>query len=260
MACDPDPRVSPITVEFSHQVDRFAAAPVMHSRATLDAFLDLVPTRPDDVFLDVACGPGIVARALVRRVKRVVGTDLTPAMLERARADARREGVTQVEFLEGDATALPFPDASFDGAITRFSLHHIPAPGRVVREMARVVRAGATVSVLDHLTSERAQAAAWHQEIERLRDPSHWACLTGSSLQSLGAAAGLERMSFKTMPFTLDFEEWVTRGSGGPAHRALIEQLASRIPPGGAAVFARSGPTGSILRLRLGISVWRRPA
>ncbi len=255
MPGDWESRSSPVEREFTHQADRFAAAPVMRSAQTLDAFLELLPTRPGDAFLDVACGPGIVTVALARRVRRAVGCDVTPKMLERAGAEAAREGAVGVEFVAGDATALPFPDGSFDGAVTRFSLHHIPHPVRVLREMARVVRPGGTVAAADHLTSVRGPAAAWHQEIERLRDPSHWACLTGPGLVRLGERAGLELLVSRRVRFTLDFEEWITRGSGGLAHRALIEALAEEPPPGGAGVFLR---TGGVLRLRLGIAVWRR--
>lgn len=63
-------------------------------------------------------------------------------MIEKAREEAALEGIGNAEFSVGDATALEFEDASFDGAVTRFSLHHIPVPGRVVAEMARVVGPG----------------------------------------------------------------------------------------------------------------------
>src|SRR6185503_3403989 len=106
-----------------------------------------------------------------------VGVDLTPTMIERARADAADAGVENVTFELGDATALDLPDDSLDGAITRFSLHHIPAPVRVLEEMRRVVRPGGYLVVADHVTDDEGAAAAWHEEIERLRDPSHWACL-----------------------------------------------------------------------------------
>ena len=56
--------------------------------------------------------------------------------------------------------------------------------------MARVVRPGGWVVVGDHLTDEDADAAAWHQEIERLRDPTHWASQTPARLRAMGEAAG----------------------------------------------------------------------
>ena len=113
---------------------------------------------------------------------------MTPAMVERAEAEAVAGGQAGLVFSRGDATALEEADASYDGAITRFSLHHIPAPSRVIEEMARVVRPGGWVVVGDHLTDADSDAAAWHQEIERLRDPTHWASQTPSACGRWGRA------------------------------------------------------------------------
>ena len=83
----------------------------------------------------------------------------------------------------------------------------------------------------DHVTSDDGGVAAWHQEIERLRDPSHWACLTQARLRSLGQAAGLVLEREQEVPFSIDFEEWIARGSGGGAARGLIEAaVAERVP------------------------------
>ncbi len=248
---------SPVVAEFTHQARAFAVSPAMHAPAALADFLALLLAAGGQRWCDVACGPGILARALAPRVAEVVGVDLTPAMVETARAEARREAVANVRFLQGDATGLPIDDGAFDGAMTRFSLHHIPAPGRVVAEMARVVRVGGTVAVVDHLTSAGGAVAAWHQEIERLRDPSHWASLAPDALLRVGAALGLTLVAQRTLAFDLDWEEWIGRGSGGPGNRALIERLVVSAPPGGDEVFA---VRGGRLWLRLGVAVWRRDA
>ena len=245
----------PVVAEFTRQARAFAVAPVMHAPATLAAFVSLLPAAAGERWCDLACGPGIVARALAARVAEVVGVDLTPAMVETARAEAARAGVANAHFLEGDATCVPLPSGSFAGALTRFSLHHIPVPARVVGELARLVRRGGTVAVADHLTSPDGAAAAWHQEIERLRDPSHWASLAPQALFSLGAGLGLSLVTREVAPFDLDWEEWLARGSGGVAQRNLIERLLAAPPPGAKEVFAlREGR----LHLRLGIAVWRR--
>src|SRR5262249_26139372 len=150
----------------------------LKAAATLGALVELVPEDPAARWLEVACGPAMVGRAVALRVGSLHGVDLTPAMIEKARAEAEREGIDNVEVSLGDATALEFGGGSFDGAITRFSLPHIPVPQRVVEEMARVVRPGGLVVVADHARDDHAAVSAWVEEIERLRDPSHWACLT----------------------------------------------------------------------------------
>ena len=245
--------------EFTHQSESFNVAPVMRSADTLGRLVDLIPAAAEAHWLDAACGPGLVARGLAPRVGEVHGVDMTPAMVEVARREAAAEGIGNAVFSVGDATALEFAGASFDGAVTRFSLHHIPVPGRVVTELARVVRPGGAVVLADHVTSADADEAAWHQEIERLRDPSHWACLTPARLRALGEAAGLVLEREDETPISIDYEEWIGRGSGGPGSAGLIARaLADRVPaPDGFRVV--DGSDGRRLELRYWISVWRRP-
>jgi SAM-dependent methyltransferase len=246
-----------IRAEFTHQTDSFASSPAMTTAETLGALVELVPADPEARWLETASGPGLVARAIAPRVGSVQGVDLTPAMVEKAGAEARAQGIDNVRFGLGDATALELADDSFDGAVNRFSLHHIPAPGRVLAEMARVVRPGGWVLVADHLTDADGDAAAWHEEIERLRDPSHWACLTRERLLALGEAAGLELDEERVVPLDLDFDEWLQRGSGGPAAAALIERLLA-VPPASAESFRveRRGDDRRLL-LRNSVTRWR---
>ena len=245
--------------EFTHQSESFNVAPVMRSADTLGRLVDLIPAAAGARWLDVACGPGLVARGLAPRVGEVHGVDMTPAMVDVARREAAAERLSNAVFSVGDATALDFADATFEGAVTRFSLHHIPLPGRVVAEMARVVRPGGAVIVADHVTSADAGEAAWHQEIERLRDPSHWACLAPARLRALGEAAGLLFERAEEASISIDFEEWIARGSGGPGSAGLIARaLADRVPAPD--VFrVVDGSDGRRLELRYWISVWRRP-
>lgn len=248
-----------IVSEFTHQAATFNASPVMSSAETLQTLLDVIPSAKDQRWLEVACGPGLISRALAPRVGSVHGVDITQAMIDLARSEAKAAGLTNAEFSVGDATALPFEDASFDGAVTRFSLHHIPVPGRCVGEMARVVRPGGWVVLGDHVTDSDQEAAAWHQEVERLRDPSHWACLTPKQLRRLAERAGLALEEERLIPIVLDFEEWLTRGSGGPSMRQLVATALAERPEGCDAYRLGSEPNGKpTLHLRYWLSLWRR--
>ena len=247
-----------IREEFTHQTDSFAGSPEMSAAQVLGALVELAPADREASWLDVACGPGLVARALAPRVGSVTGVDLTPSMIEKATAEARAAGLQNVSFGPGDATALELEDGSFDGAITRFSLHHIPAPARVIAEMARVVRPGGWVVVGDHLTDDDADASAWHQEIERLRDPTHWASQTVDRLRAMGEAAGLELDHEQVTGIDLDYEEWLGRGSRGAAAAPLIDRLLAE-PAGSECFRVVEEDGGRRLRLRYWLSRWRRP-
>src|ERR1700742_3368845 len=225
-----DTHSASIRDEFAHQADSFARSPTMSLAETLDVVVELAPEDAEARWVEIACGPGLIARAMAPRVGSVLGLDLTPAMIEKARADAAAAGVENVSFEVGDATALDLPDDSLDGAITRFSLHHIPAPVRVLEEMRRVVKPGGYLVVSDFVTDDDGASAAWQEQIERLRDPSHWALLTPSRIGELAERGGFERDLDQVVPFEIDYEEWLHRGSGGPANAELIERLRGEAP------------------------------
>ena len=101
--------------------------------------------------LDCATGTGDLALAFKRKVGtsgRVLGTDFCKEMLDHAPAKAAREGL-QVEFQVADAMALPFADATFDVASISFGIRNVDDPVKCLKEMARVVRPGGRVVVLE---------------------------------------------------------------------------------------------------------------
>jgi len=249
-----------IRAEFTHQAKSFGTSAAMTSTQTLGALIGLVPEGSRARWIDVACGPGVISRAMASRVGSVKGVDLTPAMVEEAERRAHEEGIGNVGFGLADATALDFPDASFDGAITRLSLHHIPAPGRVVAEMARVVRPGGWILLSDIAADEDGEAAAWREEIERLRDPSHWACQTPARLRRMGVAAGLEIEREELVQVDIDFDDWLGRGSAGPGGAELIGQLLKEQPRSAESFHVVEGGNGRRLLQRYWLGRWRRPS
>jgi SAM-dependent methyltransferase len=225
--------------EFTHQAESFNRSQAANARETLAALVDLAGPGPDERWLEAACGPGVVARALAPRAGSVRGVDLTPAMVELARREAA--GLENVSFTVGDATALADADGSYDGALARFTLHHVPVPARLVEELARVVRPGGAVVLADHLLDEDPAAAAWSQELERLRDPSHWASLPLERVRALGADAGLALEAEEICELALDLGEWLERGSGTAVARPLLERLLAAPPASAERFVIRDG-------------------
>lgn len=102
---------------------------------------------PDERVLDVACGSGNGAISAARRAwGNTVGIDFVPALLERGRERAAAERL-DIEFVEGDAQALPFEDGSFDVAISIFGAMFAPDQEKTAAELLRVVKPGGRIAM-----------------------------------------------------------------------------------------------------------------
>src|SRR5665213_2834070 len=91
--------------------------------------------------LDLCCGPGVAAAAAAARGAVACGLDFSPAMLAQARASN-----PDLRFHQGDAEAVPLPDASFDAIVSNFGIHHVPRPERALTEALRVLRPGGVLA------------------------------------------------------------------------------------------------------------------
>jgi len=246
-----------IVAEFTQQAEAFNASAVARAAETLDRLVRLAAPEADERWLEVACGPGIVSRGLARRAREVHGVDMTPAMIDLARREAAAAGLTNATFAVGDATSLALPDADADGAVARFTIHHVPVPGRLLDELARVVRPGGRVILADHVVDADADAAAWSQEIERLRDPSHWACLPMTRLRALAVHAGLELEHEEVMPLVLPWDDWLRRGSGGADAGRVIERALAERPEGTECFRVVELDGRRVLQLQMWLTRWR---
>ena len=108
--------------------------------------------HPGERVLDLGCGAGadsLIASLMVAPDGSVTGIDMTPEMLEKARAGAAELGVENVAFVEGEAERLPFEDASFDVVISNGVIDLVPDKDAVFSEIARVLVSGGRVQIAD---------------------------------------------------------------------------------------------------------------
>lgn len=175
--------------QFTRQAVPFATAAAIRNEDALNRIVKMAQAGPDDTVLDVACGPGLLACAFARVARHVTGIDLTPAMLEQARALQRQQGFENLTWQEGDVLPLPYADGSFSIVSSRFAFHHFLDPLAVLKQMRRVCQPGGRVVVAD--SAPAADQADAFNRMERLRDPSHVRALSPEELRALFAEAGL---------------------------------------------------------------------
>jgi demethylmenaquinone methyltransferase / 2-methoxy-6-polyprenyl-1,4-benzoquinol methylase len=121
-------------------------------QATVEAVV-----RPGDRVLDACCGTGDLAIAASRAGGNVTGIDFSRPMLERARQKA-----PHIEWLEGDALAIPFEDGSFDAATVGFGVRNLSDLERGLRELRRALRLGGRVAILE-ITRPRGLLAPFYR-------------------------------------------------------------------------------------------------
>jgi SAM-dependent methyltransferase len=105
--------------------------------------LDAADVRPGQRVLDMACGTGVVSRAAAARGASVTAIDMAAAMLDRA----RQHNAERIEYLEGDAAALPVGDATFDVAVCQHGFQFFPDRPAVLGELMRALEPGGTVAI-----------------------------------------------------------------------------------------------------------------
>lgn len=133
----------------------------------------LAAPRPDWRILDLATGTGHTAFALAPHCARIVGTDLTGAMLAEARRLQSANGLLRVAWLAADVHRLPLGPGLFHAVTCRRAAHHFSALGRALGEMRRVLRPGGRLVIDDRSVPEDDFVDACMNRLDRWHDGSH---------------------------------------------------------------------------------------
>jgi ubiquinone/menaquinone biosynthesis C-methylase UbiE len=220
-----------VQAQFGSNAQNYVTSTVHSQGEDLDIILRMANVTPTDEVLDIATGGGHTALKFAPHVKRVVATDITPSMLEAARAFVEPQ-TPNVSFELADAEALPFPAASFDVVTCRIAAHHFSDIYQFILESARVLRVGGRLVVHDHYAPPSEQDAAYVDAFERLRDPSHVKEYSEQEWRNSFLDAGFE-ITDVNMDFIhhAAFHPWVQRMNVPAADVERLEVMLLQAPP-----------------------------
>jgi ubiquinone/menaquinone biosynthesis C-methylase UbiE len=211
-----------IQQQFGAVAANYTTSMVHASGADLQGLLTAAGLTGRERVLDVGCGAGHVTVGLAPAAAEVVAIDLTPAMLEQTQKQVRERGLTNVRFEPADAAALPFADASFDVAVSRYAAHHFADPVTVLHEVRRVLVPGGRWLLVDVVSPTSPMADTFLNAVEILRDASHVRDHSVAQWLDMCDRAGFATRHVQTWSVRLEFTTWVTR-MATPAHE--VEQL-----------------------------------
>ncbi len=197
----------------------------------LDRLVAIADAQSAWMMLDVATGGGHTALKFSPYVKHVTATDLTPRMLDKAKAFITEEkGVTNVDFKQADAENLPFDDQEFDFVTCRIAPHHFPNVPQFVNECARVLKSGGVLLVQDHVLPEDEESARYVDHFETVRDPSHNRAFNQSEWIAMFESAGLTVEHTEEYMKVHDFLDWSKRQGNDDETIATLIQLLNDAP------------------------------
>ena len=139
-----------VAATFNSAADHYENAPLAYWEVIGRRTVDRLQLRRGSTVLDVGCGTGASALPAAERVDtggRVLGVDLAEKLLDLARAKAAKRKLRNVEFRQGDMTALGFPDGNFDAVVSVFSVFFVSDMEGLVRELWRMVKPGGKLAI-----------------------------------------------------------------------------------------------------------------
>lgn len=190
----------------------------------LDRLLELADCRPDAEVLDIATGAGHTARVIAPYVSHVVISDLTPEMLDTARAEMQAAGIHNVSFRIADAEELPFGGSVFDIVTCRIAPHHFTNCDMFTREVNRVLKPGGVFLLIDSTVPEEDHLDQRLNELEWRRDHSHVRSLKRSEWEKMLQDAGLQVEIAEDFPKRHDFADWTARSRMTDEDRNALEK------------------------------------
>ncbi|GHO95086.1 methyltransferase [Reticulibacter mediterranei] len=222
---DSDEKKARVQDYFSRTAENYVTSTTHRTGSDLQRLVDLGEWDAQQQALDIATGGGHTALAVAPHVAHIVVSDLTPRMLEKARAFLLSQNVTNAEFVPADAENLPFASASFDRVTCRIAPHHFPNVARFVQEVARVLKPGGIFLLIDNIAPDASALDTFINTVEKRRDSSHGRCCTLIEWRRFFADAGLSVELEEVFRRTHNYDDWTARSQLAASEKAKLERF-----------------------------------
>ncbi|OCR00126.1 methyltransferase [Oscillatoriales cyanobacterium USR001] len=229
-----------------HQFDRAATAystsPIFAKGHDLTLMVETASPTADMILLDVACAAGHTAFAFAAKIKNAIAIDLSEGMLVAAKQLAAEKNITNVHFQEASAIELPFIDRTFDIVTCRYAAHHFPSLPPILNEMIRVLKPGGQLLIVDAISPEESNLAAFINQVELLRDPSHNIYWKLSEWQATGKILGMPFVIISQWNLPINFADWTARQQTPAAAILQLENIFDEAEKSVRSAFSIVGP------------------
>jgi len=212
-----------VRAQFGKTAAAYVSSATHASGEDLERLIAVAAPLPGERALDVGCGVGHTLRRIAPLVAFAAGADATLEMMQ-----AGRDSVVtapNTAFVQSDATALPFADASFDLATCRLAAHHFSDPAAAFRDVRRALRPGGRFVLVDNYAPDDPALDTFINELETLRDASHVRNNTIAGWRELLEDADL-RTSVESdlMTTKITTEGWLERSQTPPDRAAEVRR------------------------------------
>jgi ubiquinone/menaquinone biosynthesis C-methylase UbiE len=219
--CRPGARgMKDVQRQFGKTAAAYITSPTHAASEDLDRLVALARDHGGERVVDVGTGVGHTLRRVAPHFRGAIGLDATREMLAAGRGVLAEAGVENALLVQADARAMPLSDAAFDVATCRVAAHHFTEPARAFAEIARVLRPGGILVLVDNYAPDEPELDAFINTLETLRDASHVRNHTLDGWRALVEDAGMRvTIDSSGMATKLSTEAWLSR-SQTPADRA----------------------------------------
>lgn len=214
-----------VVTQFGKSAEKYVSSSIHAKGNDLKMMIDISNASKDSILLDVATGGGHTANGFAPLVKKVIAVDLTEKMLMTAKNFIEGNGHKNVEFVQGDAEALPFEDNIFDFVTCRIAVHHFPNLREFIKEVQRVLKPNGHFLLIDNVAPETEEYDKFYNSIEKLRDHSHFRAWKKSEWLKFLEEENFIIEAMLRHEKTFDYIDWCERMNMADNDRSLLDEI-----------------------------------